>query len=591
MTKFFQYLKSKSFLRYLIVFLCFLLTGCFILLYSYFNVNTIKLKKINNSQEIKRLSDSADIYMDSNRKDSAIYFFNKAKKLCDPKVNTIDYVYILSCIAEIQMNHGNFIDSEDHANQAIPYLKYIKNPRYTWIVYNIMAINHANNYDDNTAIIYFKKCLALNSSAWRRYLATNNLAASYMNQGKFEEAIQLFLPLLKQKHISQYEDLNTINYAFVIDNLGFCYYKQKKYKLALQYMNEALKIRLNEPTQDGLVINYIHLIKYHEKNNPKLAAQYAKSAYAHTLKTKNAKDEIRALSMLIKYTDDKNLKTYSKNYIRLIDSSIATQQKIKDQSINIKYDSKTDKDENLQLKADKAEDELELERQKKRNIILYVIIGFILNVLLILILKLTSIGRKNKNEAIFTSESRISKKLHDELANEVHDTILFAEDNDLENEANKEQFLNSLETIYSHTRRISKENSIITTDGNYEMTLKEMISEFKTEDQNILIHGFDGILWSKLEKNKKIVLYRVLQEFFVNIKKYSNPTLISLTFKIVDKYVIINYIDNDVESGNENLFLKNELQNVESRIKTINGTIIFGTNSRSGLKVSFSFPL
>ncbi len=37
-----------------------------------------------------------------------------------------------------------------------------------------------------------------------------------------------------------------------------------------------------------------------------------------------------------------------------------------------------------------------------------------------------------------------------------------------------------------------------------------------------------------------------------------------------------------LELGNHNFILKNGLQNVESRIKTINGTITFDKNSDNG---------
>ena len=50
--------------------------------------------------------------------------------------------------------------------------------------------------------------------------------------------------------------------------------------------------------------------------------------------------------------------------------------KAKNQFARIKYYSKQDKDENLQLKAEKVKNELHLERQKKRNIISYIIIFF-----------------------------------------------------------------------------------------------------------------------------------------------------------------------------------------------------------------------
>ncbi|MNL36638.1 Sensor histidine kinase LiaS [compost metagenome] len=118
-----------------------------------------------------------------------------------------------------------------------------------------------------------------------------------------------------------------------------------------------------------------------------------------------------------------------------------------------------------------------------------------------------------------------------------------------------------------------------------------MISGYKSPEINILINGFDTIRWNEIEKNKKIILYRILQELFVNMKKHSEASLASISFSIKNKNLHVIYIDNGVGIKNNTLILKNGLQNVESRIKTINGTIIFGNNSQKGFKISFTFPL
>jgi hypothetical protein len=94
---------------------------------------------------------------------------------------------------------------------------------------------------------------------------------------------------------------------------------------------------------------------------------------------------------------------------------------------------------------------LQLERQKNRIIISYVIIAFVLGLLLFLYFHLTSKGKKEKNDAIFNSEIRISTKLHNKITNDVYQTIAIAETKNLEKEDNKEKLLNNLDTIYFKT--------------------------------------------------------------------------------------------------------------------------------------------
>lgn len=581
--------SKKTLLKYLLLIMTLLVTA--VLLVHFCERKTAVKPKKDNSVEIKRLTDIADIYFDSDKKDSAIFTFNKVKLLCDPKINTTEYVYALSCIAELYQKQSNYIASEASATEALPYLKDINNPRYSWILYNLLGINYTQSYDNKSAIFYFKKAINLKTSVWRKSLAINNLVVVYMEQQKYKEAANLLEILASQKNISSYDAANNNDYAYIIDNLGFCYYKLNEPQKALECFYEGLNIRLQPQNSDGLSASYIHLSVFFQKSNSTLANQYAKKAYDYASETNNITERIHSLELLVKSSEGPDLKKYSLKYIHLADSLNYANKKIKNQYSNFKYNFNKDKAENLQLKAIKIESNLQLERQKNRIIISYVIIAFVVGLFLFLYFHLTSKGEKEKNDAIFNSELRISKKLHDELANDVYQTIAFAETKDLENDDNKEKLLNNLDTIYFRTRNISKENSNISTDKNYPMAVKEMISGYKSAEVNILINGFDSIRWNEIEKNKKIILYRVLQELFVNMKKHSEASLVSISFHIKNKNLQVVYSDNGIGIKNNTLILKNGLQNVESRIKTINGTVIFGNNSQKGFKISFTFPL
>jgi nitrate/nitrite-specific signal transduction histidine kinase len=589
MKKQYTYFSKKKLLKYLIIVLSLLLSGI-LFIFFYQNNPTVKSRP-DPSEEIKRLTDIADVYFDTNKQDSALYVYAKVKALCNPKINSTDYVYALSCIAEIQQDQSDYIASEASATEALPYLKEIKNPRYSWIVYNLLGINYTHTFDNKNAILYFKKAIKLKTSTWRKSLGINNLVVVYMEQRKYKEAAILLNILASQKKISSYDAANNNDHAYIIDNLGFCYYKLGDSKKALDCYYEGLKIRLQYKNNDGLSTSLKHLSLFFQKTNPKLAQEYAQKAYNNASEINNIGEKISSLALLVKTSHGSDLKKYSLKYIQLTDNLLIAQKKTKNQFSNIKYTFNKDKAENLQLKALSTENKIQLERQKNRIIISYLIIVFVLGLILFLYFHLISKGKKEKNDAIFSSEIRISKKLHDELANDVYQTIAFAETKDLEKEDNKEKLLNNLDTIYFRTRNISKENSNISTDKNYPLAVKEMISGYKSPEINILINGFDTIRWNEIEKNKKIILYRILQELFVNMKKHSEASLASISFSIKNKNLHVIYIDNGVGIKNNTLILKNGLQNVESRIKTINGTIIFGNNSQKGFKISFTFPL
>lgn len=553
--------------------------------------NRIQYKAKDYTAEIKKLIDSADVFFDTNTRDSAFYYFHKALYLTEPAKNPDEYVYSLACMAEMLQLEGDYVKSEYLLTKTMPYLNKTTRPRYKWYVYTVMAKNYHNTYDFKKALLYHKMALKYTISILKKNQTLTNIAGVYTDQEKYAEAIKIYLPLIQKNYVDKNNlDFSNRNYAIALNNLGYCYFKTNNPK-ALHCFNESLKINLQINDQEGVMFNHRFISLYYLKNNPKLATQHAKLAYDISCKDKFPTKRISFLSVLVKCSTGEDLKKYVLEYIHLSDSIKEVRLKSKNQFAQIKYDSKLDKAENLQLKTLKAENELQLERQKNRNIISYIIILCILISISFLSLYLLIKGKREKNEAIYNSEIRISEKLKKELSNTIYDTISFAKIKDLEETENKERLLNNLEIVYSRTRNISKENSTISTNENYVLVLKEMIAGFKTPNVNILLNGLDTIAWNNVDKDKKIILYRVIQELFNNMKMHSEATLVSLTFKINNKILSVYYSDNGVGLTKNTFILKNGLQNVESRIKTINGTIIFDTSSRSGFKLSFTFSI
>jgi signal transduction histidine kinase len=73
------------------------------------------------------------------------------------------------------------------------------------------------------------------------------------------------------------------------------------------------------------------------------------------------------------------------------------------------------------------------------------------------------------------------------------------------------------------------------------------------------------------------------------MKKHSQSDLVLIGFEEKGKTYEINYSDNGIGSS-KSLKFKNGLQNVENRIKTINGSFTFETESQKGFKAKIVFP-
>jgi signal transduction histidine kinase len=540
----------------------------------------------NTKIQVEKLILIADKLYDNKSFDSAFYYYNKVKTICNPITDSENFVSTLDRMGDIQQNKSDYSGSEATVTEAIPYLKYIKNPKHAWNTYVILGINYLNTYDYNLALQCYNKALALKTTEWRKAAAKNNIAFVFIQQEKYKEAIKIFEALLESDGIKKFPE----DYAMALNNIGYCYSQTNDPK-ALSYLRKALKIRTKIQDDLGLGSSYYSMAEFYAKKNIPLARRYLFLSYEKFTLLNQVNDRMASLKLLINYSNNNELKKYSLLYVKINDSITEVRQRAKNQFAKIKYDSKKEKEENLQLKTHKAENELQLERQKNRNIISYILIALSLSLIVVLYFYLTTRGNREKIEATYKSETRIAKKLHDELANDIYHTMAFAENKNLSLVENKEQLLINLDTIYLRTRDISKENSPIITSEKYTFYLKEMISGFNTSSINLLLNDIESIPWDQIEKNKKITVYRILQELLVNMKKHSNATLVCINFKKTDKSVIINYTDNGKGIDANNMIFKNGLHNVETRILSIKGEIDIDTGPDKGFKVFIKFPI
>ncbi|WP_264531121.1 tetratricopeptide repeat-containing sensor histidine kinase [Flavobacterium sp. N502540] len=554
-----------------------------------------KSKKTDHTWEVKRLTAIADRQYEEDKLDSAFHNYNKIILLADIKNNTVDYADALIAMGYIHHAQGDYINSEAVTTKILPLLAHLKKTRFAWNAYNILGLNYLATKDYDNALFYLKKALALKTNPWRQLETLSNIGLIYIEQHNYKKATDLYLQITTQGYYAAKKKQHTLDaydyteYATMIDNLGFCLFKLKNPQ-ALVHFNEALEIRLKVKSYEALPFSFNHLSEYYLSKKTALSNQYANMGYKAACKINSFGTKKKSLKLLIATSTANDLKKYANAYIKLIDSMSVTQKKTKNQFSLIKYNLNQSKEENLQLKIQKAAHELQLEKQKNRSIISYVIILVVTMICILTFMHLRTKNRKEKKYAVLESEIRISKKLSDELTDNMYQILDFSSNANLNHEENKIKLLNDLTTVYSKTRNISKENSSIVTNENYSIALKEMISGFKTPDLHIILNGFDAIIWNELEKSRKIILYRILQELFGNMKKHSQATLVSLTFKNFEKKIVVTYSDNGVGAYNRSIILKNGLQNVENRIKTINGNIIFDSNSKTGFKLSFNFP-
>jgi signal transduction histidine kinase len=521
---------------------------------------------------------------------AAFSYFNKSSLQFKNCKDSSNVVYSLLMMSGILKEKSDYYDMEAVNTEALKYISPTdKNRDHNYsCVYNNLGIAYKQTFDYEKSLQCYQKARQYAQNDFALMTLENNIAAVYNLSDQPQKALALLLPLEQTKSKAKNASIS----ALIANNIGLAYLKLDDSK-SLDYFLKGLALRQKENDVQGLTGSYAHLAHYYKThaNTVPLAKKYALKSHAEATKMGLAEERLTALELLATTSQGKESNNYLKSYFKLNDSLVKVKQKNKNQFAKIKYDFSQQMEQNQLLKTQKAEQNLKIATSKIQILVL-LILG--VTSIAIAVFRLNYLKQKSKKEILqegYNTETRISKQLHDEMANDVYHVMTFAETQPLDNENNKETLLHSLDTIYQRTRNISKENSSIDTGPQFEFHLKEMMVNFNSNEVNVLINGMDSVPFASMEAHKKIILYRVLQELLVNMKKHSQCSIVVISFqKTVDK-IQINYSDNGIGSATDQLILKNGLQNVENRINAINGNLTFDVISGKGFKASFSIPI
>jgi len=560
----------------------------FIILLSFFSCKEKKTINSNTeavSKEASILRDKADDNYLKQNLNTAFYEFNKSKLLFETVKDSANVSYALIQMASIQQINGDYYGSKETVTEALPYAK--NNANHISCINNTLGIadKELSLYDD--AIFYYKESIKHYTDSKDKLSPLNNIAVVYIQQKKYKKAISLLESLLSQKFLEDKSKLRSK--AIMQDNLGYAYFKNGSDEKGFHLMDESLQLRKKIKDNYGSIESYLHLGDYYSKKDLQKSDENALKAYNISTKLNSVDERLEALQILISNNHSAQDSKYVKKFFSLNDSIIKVRNNFKNKFAKIKYDSKKEKDENEKLRLEKAENQLSLQRANYMRIVFVIIFVFLVILIAILIRYY-----KNKNKAIelktsYDTETRIAKKIHDELANDVFQVIAFAESQTLSTENTKENLLQKLDDIYGRVRGISRENNNIDTGINFTKTIKEMLSAYNTAERNIMVTNLEQINWEAIDEMKKITISRILQELMVNMKKHSGANLVVIKFESDQKSILINYMDNGV-GCEKSTIVQNGLQNMANRILAFNGTFDIETAPDKGFKVKITMP-
>lgn len=529
-----------------------------------------------------------EYYAHLKQSNTAFSYFNKSNQQFKNCKDSSNVVYSLLMLSGILKEKSDYYDMEAVNTEALKFISASdKNYQYNYsCVYNNLGIAFKQNFDYDNSLLFYKKARQYAQNDFALMILENNIAAVYNLSNQPQKALALLLPLEQSNSKSK----NSTIEALISNNIGLAYLKLNDSK-SLDYFLKGLSLRQKENDTQGIIGSHAHLANYYKTSNLPLAKKYALKSYEEATTMGLAEERLTALELLATTSQGKESSAYLKSYFKLNDSLVKVKQKNKNQFAKIRYDFSQQMEQNQLLKTQEVEQNLKI-ASSQIQILVLLILGVIS--IGLAVFRLNYLKQKSKKEILqegYNTETRISKQLHDELANDVYHAMTFAETQPLDDANNKETLLHSLDTIYKRTRNISKENSIIDTGQHFDFHLKEMMVNFSSSEVNVIINGMDSVPFSTIESSKKIVVYRVLQELLVNMKKHSHCSIVVISFQKTDTKIQINYSDNGIGTATNPITLKNGLLNMESRIAAINGKLAFDTASGKGFKASFSIPV
>jgi signal transduction histidine kinase len=521
----------------------------------------------------------ARFFLKSENLDSTYAYFIKAYNIYKIEKDSLNITYTCLMLADIHKRIDDYNEVEAFSVEAKRFLNNQSDTLYNPSIYNDLGMSYRQNSNYKSAIASYREGLRSTKDSINILKIQNNIANVYIDMENFNLARSI---LLKANHSSRLNDV-PIEKARILDNLGYASFHLGN-KEGLSMMKEALSLRSNNTDIPGLINSFRHLAETQGKSDKLKGIKYASTAEKLARNNGAINDQLFALQLLAEFSPLRQSVKYYEKYTRIKDSILQIRQRTTNEFANIKYDYKTEKEKSLKL-------DLALAQEKNRSLswLLIAVVLFAISFFIIIL-----IIRKNKRhrwKASYDAETRIARRLHDELSNEVHQAIQFTETQDLSNVNNREKLLRTFGDIYNRTRNISRENNDIDTGAGFVERLRELIAGYLTPQRNIVVKGISSIDWDSMEDHKKVAVHRIVQELLVNMKKHSAATQILLAFSISDKQVHLNYSDNGSGGKAEEINPANGLVIMENRIRAIRGKFTFESVPGKGFRVHIHFPM
>ncbi|WP_370390625.1 ATP-binding protein [uncultured Winogradskyella sp.] len=573
-------------------------------------------KKIKDSLRLGRaLFALGYAYQMTQEIDSAYYNYSKSAQVFDAIKNNEELSYSLGNLSQIQFEGKDYFGAEENAVRA---LKAIENSDNTndildqkWILNTVLGniANSLRNY--NSAIEYHNRALEYGKDLGKTndydLYSLNNIAYAKRLQGNYEESKTIFAELLDTENLLEE---NPSFYALVAENLAYSTFLTGDFKendiIELFKTSYAICDSIDDDfTKTGTVISWAKFNK--GIGNKERAKKLAREAYGLAKNVESNEILLEAMLLLSELEDSEEGKAYLNEHIKLTDSLLQVERKVRNKFARIELETDRLAAENEQI--------------SRENLYLVILsIGLLLTAILVYVvisqraknrrLKLIQVQQKanediynlllqqqDKVEEARTAEKkRISEELHDGVLGRLFGTRLSLDSINFKDgkEAvlTRANYIAQLKNIEDDIRKISHELNTDFVAGSSFMDIVSELIENQTKAYG-LSYSFnftDDISWEVVPNKIKINLYRIIQESMQNIYKHAQAKTIEISISLENNVICLEITDDgkgfDTSRSKRGIGLKN----MASRVDDVGGTIEFSSQIGTGTSVNVKIP-
>lgn len=557
-----------------------------------------------------------DYYASQTISDSAYLNYFKAEKIYIGINDDFNLVKTFLSKANLQLNEGDFFESEITIFKALKILKEKKNVNNDlYDCYNLLGILYNEREEYDKALEYHNKALltledkSIPSELQLKATSLNNIGFVYLRMNNFNKAKFYFQKGLEEKDLFNGK---TFLYAMLLDNLAYAKFKSQNLTDLPKQFYDALKIRDSLKIESGIILNKIHLSEYYAfKKDTFRAIQLSKQALLLSRNSNKLRNTLEALKQ-IAVVDPRNAAIYSREYIRLNEKMIKTERNMGEKFSRIEYETNEIKDQNSNL-------------QEKNRALVYVfsictLIGLFFYVYKTQQAKNRELLFKQQqqiaNEDIYNlmisqqndiemtrikEKKRVAQELHDGVLGRMFGVRISLDSLDSMNEIDEAQaaqkrkkYLTELKNIEEDIREIShdlnREKSELI--NNFIAILNKLFENQQSTYDSKLITSFDPhIKWELVSNIVKINLYRIVQEALQNCNKYAHADTITIDFKSEIDYLILSISDDGIGFNAKRRKNGIGLHNIEYRAKECKGTVIINSAKGEGTVLIIKVPI